>query len=77
MVEQQGGPELQPAEALWALVDEPIVNQHIGTLAELDDKIAVYRTRRAARTNPKPNRIPLVAKRNRANVINRKWYTNL
>jgi transposase len=33
-------PELQPAETLWALVDEPIVNQHIATITELDDKLA-------------------------------------
>jgi transposase len=33
-------PELQPAETLWVLVDEPIVNQHIATIAELDEKIA-------------------------------------
>ena len=33
-------PELQPAETLWALVDEPIVNQHIATITELDEKIA-------------------------------------
>jgi len=33
-------PELQPAETLWALVDEPIVNKHIATIAELDEKIA-------------------------------------
>jgi transposase len=33
-------PELQPAETLWALVDEPIVNKHIATIAKLDDKIA-------------------------------------
>ena len=33
-------PELQPAETLWALVDEPIVNQHIATIADLDEKIA-------------------------------------
>ena len=29
-------PELQPAETLWALVDEPIVNKHIATLDDLD-----------------------------------------
>jgi len=69
-------PELQPAETLWALVDEPIVNQHIATIAELDEKNRrpVYRPRRAARTNPKPNRIPLVAKSNRSELINRNWY---
>jgi transposase len=33
-------PELQPAETLWALVDEPIVNKHIATIEELDAEIA-------------------------------------
>jgi transposase len=33
-------PELQPAETLWALVDEPVVNKHIATIADLDAKIA-------------------------------------
>lgn len=33
-------PELQPAEHLWELVDEPIVNEHFDTLAELDAVIA-------------------------------------
>src|ERR1700747_3005611 len=33
-------PELQPAEPLWALVDEPIVNHHIATIPELEEKIA-------------------------------------
>jgi transposase len=33
-------PELQPAETLWALVDEPIVNKHIATIKELEEKIA-------------------------------------
>jgi len=33
-------PELQPAETLWALVDEPIINKHIATIEELDAKIA-------------------------------------
>ena len=32
-------PELQPAETLWALVDEPIVNKHIATIDELDEII--------------------------------------
>jgi len=53
-------PELQPTETLWALVDEPIVNKHVATIAELDAKIArpMHRPRRAARTNPEPDRIP-------------------
>ncbi|WP_040622263.1 transposase, partial [Rhodovulum sp. PH10] len=29
-------PELQPAEHLWALVDEPIVNRHFKTIDDLD-----------------------------------------
>jgi transposase len=29
-------PELQPAETLWALVDEPIINKHVETIDELD-----------------------------------------
>jgi hypothetical protein len=33
-------PELQPAETLWTLVDEPIVNKHIANLAELEEIIA-------------------------------------
>jgi len=33
-------PELQPAECLWSLVDEPIVNKYFDTLAELDQVIA-------------------------------------
>jgi len=36
-------PELQPAETLWTLVDEPIVNQHIVDLAELEHIIAKRR----------------------------------
>lgn len=33
-------PELQPAETLWVLVDEPIVNKHIATIEDLEAKIA-------------------------------------
>jgi len=33
-------PELQPAETLWSHVDEPIVNRHFETLAELDAAVA-------------------------------------
>ncbi len=33
-------PELQPAETLWTLVDEPIVNKHIPTIEDLEDIIA-------------------------------------
>jgi hypothetical protein len=33
-------PELQPAETLWELVDEPIVNKHAANIKELNDIIA-------------------------------------
>jgi transposase len=33
-------PELQPAERLWPLVDEPVVNRHFATLADLDAVLA-------------------------------------
>ena len=33
-------PELQPAETLWVHVDEPIVNKHFQTLAELEAAVA-------------------------------------
>ena len=33
-------PELQPAERLWALVDEPIVDRHVVSSHELDAIIA-------------------------------------
>lgn len=32
-------PELQPAETLWPLVDEPVVNKHLANLAELESLI--------------------------------------
>jgi transposase len=33
-------PELQPVETLWVHLDEPIVNRHFDTLAELDAAVA-------------------------------------
>lgn len=33
-------PELQPAEHLWPLVDEPVANQHFNTLDDLDAVLA-------------------------------------
>ena len=33
-------PELQPAEHLWPLLDEPIANRHFETLADLDAVLA-------------------------------------
>lgn len=41
-------PELQPAERLWPLVDEPVVNRHVTSLPELDAIIA----RRCRRLDP-------------------------
>lgn len=33
-------PKLQPAETLWTLVDEPVVNRHIASIAELETIVA-------------------------------------
>jgi len=33
-------PELQPAERLWLMVDEPLVNQHIGSIKELEELLS-------------------------------------
>ena len=33
-------PELQPAERLWKLVDEPLVNQHFETIDEIEEVLA-------------------------------------
>ena len=30
-------PELQPAERLWQLIDEPLVNQHFETIGEIEE----------------------------------------
>ena len=32
-------PELQPAERLWTLVDEPLVNQYFETIDELEERL--------------------------------------
>jgi transposase len=33
-------PELQPAECLWPVLDEPLVNRHFATLDEVDQAVA-------------------------------------
>ncbi|OPF19398.1 hypothetical protein B1L04_08700 [Microcystis aeruginosa KW] len=30
-------PELQPAERLWSLVDEPLVNEHFETIEAMEE----------------------------------------
>src|SRR5215218_6396481 len=47
-------PELQPAEHLWPLVDEPIVNRHFATLADLEAVVA-ERCRRLEAAAIKPH----------------------
>lgn len=34
-------PELQPAERLWALVDEPLVNEHFETIEVMEEMLAI------------------------------------
>jgi transposase len=38
-------PELQPAEHLWPLVDEPVADRHFATLADLEVVVAERRRR--------------------------------
>lgn len=33
-------PELQPAERLWSLLDEPLVTEHFETITQLEDVLA-------------------------------------
>ncbi len=47
-------PELQPAERLWPLLDEPVVNRHFATLEELDAAVA-ERCRRLDATTIQPH----------------------
>ena len=57
-------PELQPAEHLWPLVDEPLANNHFDTIDDLDAVVALRC--RDLKLRPRPHcsahRIPLVAK---------------
>jgi hypothetical protein len=65
-------PELQPAERLWPLVDEPVANKHFATLDDLDAVVA-ERCRRldpaaikphtAFHWWPKPNPAELITRR--------------
>jgi transposase len=34
-------PELQPAERLWSLVDEPLVNEHFERIEQMEEVLAV------------------------------------
>ena len=47
-------PELQPAERLWSLVDEPVANRHFATLDDLDAVVA-ERCRRLDAAMVKPH----------------------
>ena len=47
-------PELQPAEHLWPLVDEPVVNRHFASLDELGTTVA-ERCRRLDAATLKPH----------------------
>jgi hypothetical protein len=67
-------PELQPAEHLWPLVDEPVANRHFATLADLEAVIAERCRRLDAETIKPHTRLPLVAQADQAELITRRWY---
>ena len=70
-------PELQPAETLWTLVDEPIVNKHLPDLETLDKVISARCAALAAERQHMPSRLPLVAQNRQPEVIKRKSYQPL
>src|SRR5690349_24552624 len=46
-------PELQPAEHLWPVLDEPLANHYFGTLAELEHVVTEHcRVLHADQPNP-------------------------
>ena len=68
-------PELQPAETLWTLVDEPVVNKHIDNRRTgRPRRRAMRRSRETARSHQGTSRFPLVAKTRQSELINRKPY---
>jgi len=69
-------PEVQPAETLWTLVDEPVVNKHIPHPrgARRNHLNAMRRSRQRARKDQEPGRLPLVAENRKPEVITRKPY---
>ena len=69
-------PELQPAETLWALVEEPIVNQHIPTIrgAGTNYRATVCRFGGDAGSDQIANAVSLVAGKRCAEVISRSSY---
>ncbi len=49
-------PELQPAERLWSLVDEPLVNEHFETIEAMEETMTIDILAAVKRTAiPKPH----------------------
>jgi transposase len=68
-------PELQPAEHLWPLVDEPLVNRYFDTIDDLDVVVAqLLRAAPGSTNHQQLHQLPLVAKTTQAELITRKWY---
>jgi hypothetical protein len=69
-------PELQPAEHLWAFVDEPLANTYFETHRKPRQgrRRALRRTHGTARHDKRQHSVPLVAAPMRHEVISRRWY---
>ncbi|MGC2408876.1 MAG: hypothetical protein WA441_02415, partial [Methyloceanibacter sp.] len=69
-------PELQPAEHLWAFVDEPLANCCFATIESLEQAVSdrCVRPRPAAKHDPRQHALPLVAMSASKEVISRSWY---
>lgn len=64
-------PELQPAERLWPLVNEPLANQAFETLDEVEELVARALPQVAIATaiDSRVNVLPLVAEDGRSSLI--------
>jgi len=67
-------PELQPAEHLWPLVAEPVVNRHFAALGDLEAIVAERCRRARRRSHQAAHRLPLVAQAEHAELISRSSY---
>ena len=68
-------PQLQPAECLWPVLDEPVANRHFETIEELDAVVARRcLTLDESRTLQGAYRLPLVAQKHLSELISRMRY---
>ena len=71
-------PELQPAEHLWAFVDEPLVNTYFETIQDLEKLVGERCVALISqRYDPSQHPLPLVAQAMRGELISGIWYDSV